>query len=121
MNKYLEPSDKDAFLDFPKEESPFVKYKINKDYVECPKCFGHGGWNLKISDYSLQGKPNTPENRHKYSHFRSACGQCNGWGWTSLENTKCLHEYKWDRNTGMCLNVHKCTKCGKEVEYDSSD
>jgi hypothetical protein len=116
---FLEPTDKDAFLDFPLKEKPV--YKHMEHYVACPKCLGHGGWNYIINAYRLWDKEDTAENRHKHAHFRASCGQCNGWGWTDPDNTKCLHEYKWDRNTGRCLNVHKCTKCGKEVEYDSSD
>lgn len=118
MRKYLEPTDPNAFLDFPLQESPPT---WAPDYVPCPKCFQHGGWNLEINAYPLRNMENTPENRHKYSHFRAHCGQCNGYGWTSQENAKCLHEMVHHRNTGRCLNEYKCIKCGKIEEIDSSD
>lgn len=119
MNKYLEPTDEGAFVDFPLKSKP--EYAYQSSYVQCPKCFGHGGWNLTLNAYPLRNMADTPENRHNYSHFRAHCGQCNGWGWTSPDNAKCLHEMKHHRNTGRCLNEYKCSKCGKIEEIDSSD
>lgn len=115
---FLTPNDEGAFEDFPLKEKP--TYDFQKDYVVCPKCFGHGGWNLTLNAYNISGMPNTPENRHKHSHFRAFCEQCKGWGWTSPENAKCLHEMQHYKNTGNCLNEYKCSKCGKIEEVDSS-
>ena len=119
MDKYLEPTDPDAFVDFPVKDKPTYDYQ--KGYVVCPKCDGHGGWNLKLNAYPLRGLEDTSENRHKFSHFKSNCGQCGGWGWTSPENTKCIHEMSRYRNVGKCLNEYVCVKCGMIEEIDSSD
>jgi len=117
--KYLEPTDPDAFLDFPKKEFD-PKYPDMK--FECPKCFGHGGWNLRINAYGLlPGMEDTAKNRHNHSHFRSHCTQCNGWGWVIEAKTKCIHELRLIKNTGRCLNLYGCTKCDHTEEWDSSD
>jgi hypothetical protein len=115
--KYLNPTDDGAFVDFPE---PNKKPEWAKNWVKCPLCMGYGGWNLSLNAYSLHGKENTPENRHRYSHFKSHCGQCNGYGWTSVDNAKCIHEMQHYRNVGNCLNEYKCLKCGKTEVWDSS-
>src|SRR5271157_1513750 len=117
MTDFFEPSDPEAFVDFP--PMPTKKNWMG-DWVVCPKCFGHGGWNLSLNNYPLCGE-NTAENWHKYCHFRASCSQCNGYGWTSRENAACIHEWLFYRNTGRCLNEQKCSKCGTIVEWDSSD
>jgi hypothetical protein len=117
MIKYMEATDKDAFLDFPlKEKSSFLP----SDYVPCPVCKGHGGWNLSLNSFPMHDKPNTAENRHTYSHFRCACSQCNGLGHTSKDNT-CIHEMVHVANIRMCLNKYECNKCGHTRDVDSSD
>lgn len=123
MNKYLEPTDADAFLDFPKkslekilESSPWMK----DHSVECPQCKGHGGWNLRINAYPLHHHENTAENRHEFSHFRASCSHCHGWGYVKPEDANHVHEWVWVKNTGNCLNLHECKTCGKQWEIDSS-
>lgn len=118
------------FQDFPLKE----KCEWYPDYSElCPLCKGHGGWNLKLNSYPLRDLEDTPDNRHKYSHFRGHCSQCNGWGWVkegSLDAT-CIHDYNeisYDEcrklnvyHAGRCWHVYKCSKCGETRGYDSSD
>jgi hypothetical protein len=111
---YLKPTDPDAFLDFPK------KRKIPKDKKVCPQCFGHGGWNLKISAYPLFKQRNTAANRHKFSHFRAGCNCCNGWGYVDLSLDH-IHDWKFSRQLGNCYKEYKCSVCGKIDKVDSSD
>lgn len=115
---YLGPESPDAFVDFPAPGPCPVGVPAALTAL-CPLCKGHGGWNLLLNQYPLHSHENTPENRHRYGHFRASCSQCNGWGWTS--DLSCLHEYVWDRNVGHCLNTHRCLKCGHEQTHDSSD
>lgn len=116
---FLNPTDPDAFLDYPEIANP---PSFSKDWVECPVCHKHGGWNLKVNSRPLhKGVEDTPENRHKYAHFRAYCTQCNGYGWTSASNAKCIHEMGFSRNLGRCYNEYKCTKCGMIQTVDSSD
>ena len=113
----MEATDKDAFLDFPlKEKSSFLP----SDYVSCPVCKGHGGWNLSLNSFPLHGKENTAENRHLYSHFRCSCNQCNSLGWTSKENV-CIHDMIHVAKIGACLNTYECSKCNTTMQVDSSD
>lgn len=117
MKRFLCPEDKDAFLDFPnKNKKPIW----GTDFVECPLCFGHGGWNLELNAYNLHDKENTAENRHRYAHFRASCSQCNGYGWVSPLNTKCIHSWERTIKTGNCLHIFKCSKCNASQEIDSS-
>lgn len=115
---YLEPTDEGAFMDFP---APREKPAHMADSVLCPKCHGHGGWNLKLNAYPLHSYADTPENRHRYSHFRASCSQCNGWGWTEADNVDCIHDYAPHRTLAAYTHESKCTKCGHTVVYDSSD
>lgn len=119
MKKYLEPGiDADAFLDHPFMQ-PAPQYGLTK---MCPRCYGHGGWNLLLNQYPLPvGKENTPENRSKFTHFRAGCSHCNSWGYVRESETCVGHEWVFVRNTGRCLNLHQCKHCGKQWEIDSSD
>jgi hypothetical protein len=112
-SNYLEPTDPDAFVDFP------VVSDIPEDATICPKCKGHGGWNLRLNAYPLHNYDNIPENRHRFSHFRAACGACWSWGYLQPGQT-CVHEWSHYRNIGNCLNEWKCTICGQIREVDSS-
>lgn len=116
---YLTPESPEAFVDFPMADAEFAaKYNLTKI---CPRCKGHGGWNLKLNSYPLHDKPDTAENRHRYSHFRASCSHCNGWGYVREDENCPGHEWKHVRNVGRCLNLYRCEKCGKEREVDSSD
>lgn len=117
MSKFLDVTDADAFVDFPVKEKP----RHGKDYVACPVCDRHGGWNLTVNAYPLRDKPDTSENRHNYSHFRCSCSQCNGWGWVNEEDAKCIHEMAHHQNLGRCFNEYICVKCGKKKQIDSGD
>lgn len=116
INPYMEPGDPGCWDDFPcvmKKPDHLLDSKI------CPKCQGHGGWNLKLNAYPLHHYPDTMENRHLYSHFRASCNQCNGYGWTT--DLDCIHSMTFVENVGNCLNKWSCTKCDHHVVYDSSD
>jgi DnaJ-class molecular chaperone len=118
MNKYMDQNHPDAFVDYPlMDAAKSAEYGLTKI---CPVCAGHGGWNLLLNQYDLNGKENTPANRHLYSHFRSHCMHCNGWGYVRETENCPGHEWKHVRNTGNCLNLYRCEKCGKEWEIDSS-
>lgn len=123
---YLTPESRDAFLDFPPIGSnlaTFTHYYPNATPVLCPKCKGHGGWNLRINAYPLpKDKANIAANRHTHVHFRASCAQCNGWGYVEpgLDAT-CIHEDGPAVNVGNCLNNYTCTKCGRTHTVDSSD
>lgn len=115
---YLEPTDKDAFKDYPLQKRA---NHMPESWVQCPLCSGHGGWNLKLNAYRMHGHADTPENRHRFSHFRANCSQCNGWGFVAPDNTACIHKWVQNRNVGRCLNEYKCSGCGKISVVDSSD
>lgn len=115
MNKFMDYNHPDAFVDHVRKEP---RYGMTK---ECPRCKGYGGWNLQLNAYPLHTYPNTPENRHRYSHYRSSCGHCNGWGFVSSEVTCDGHEWKFEKNLGRCYNRHRCTKCGQQWDVDSGD
>jgi hypothetical protein len=115
MKTYLTPDHPDAFIDHdhmaPSPESGLT--------VECPKCKGHGGWNLELNAYPLRGTPDTPRNRHLFSHFRASCSNCWGWGHVKPEEDH-VHEWNRTRNVGNCENIWECEVCGKEITVDSS-
>lgn len=113
---YLNEDSKDAFLDMEVLERPDLRYASMKDkkWVLCPKCKGHGGWNLKLNAYPDQKVP-------KMKHFRSSCSQCWSWGWVEEESldATCVHD--WEHTTHkMFDHSMTCTKCGRERRYDSS-
>lgn len=73
------------------------------DYVECPKCYGHGAWNHS-------------------SHLRVSCDFCYGYGWIPPQRLDaCDHLLLFDAKIGNCLTRYTCTKCGSHVNVDSSD
>lgn len=120
MTDYLKPNDPLSFLDFPAR-----KLDLSKDTKICHVCFGFGGWNLQVFAYDLpKGIRNTAKNRHLHRHFRASCSQCNGWGVveSGSKNDTCPeHDWVKVRNTGRCLTLYECSKCGLECEVDSSD
>lgn len=126
MHTYLEHDHPDAFLDYPEEQPENVLRMARERGAtqRCHVCQGHGGWNLRLNAYNLWDREDTPENRHNFSHFKSSCGQCNGWGWIKPDSNdaKCeKHEWTHVRNTGRCLHLYECKKCGSQHEVDSSD
>ena len=116
MNPYLTSTDPDAFLDYPEPK------EVPQNYRRCNVCSGHGGWNLKINSYRLPLEyEDTPENRHRFVHFRCNCSHCNGWGYVHQSETCSGHEWVHVRNLGRCYNQFKCIHCGKISNVDSSD
>lgn len=125
--KYLTPKDDGAFVDFPKKEIEHY-YGLAGYTKECPRCKGHGGWNLQLNAYPLHSYENTAENRHRYAHYRSMCDICNGWGYIHQNqnslNSDCVengHVWSFVQNLGRCYNRYKCLTCGIHQEVDSSD
>lgn len=115
MNKYMDHTHPQAFLDWPKRDPS------SSGEVVCPKCKGHGGWNLQLNAYPLWDKEDTAENRHTFAHFRSMCGMCNGWGWGAAESFVCDHNWTFEQNLGKCYNRYRCTHCNVRQDVDSSD
>ena len=107
MEPYLEPDDPEATRGLTKKE-PLKDHSLK--YL-CPVCQGFGGWILKRDAYG-------PD-----QHFKCCCSQCNGWGYVSEHDRDCIHTWKRIPNTSgfRCMSSYACTKCGREVEYDSSD
>lgn len=116
---FLEPEDEGAFVDWQKKDPNSSPYRENGKV--CPKCHGFGGWNLTLNAYPLHGKEDTPENRHNFSHFRSSCGTCGGWGYVHTDMNCPGHEWKFEKNLGRCYNRYKCKVCGIMQDVDSSD
>lgn len=116
-SEYMTSLHPDAFLDFP------VPKPVPKDnYRTCPVCNGRGGWNLRLNAYPLPPHvEDTPENRHKYVHFRASCYHCNGWGYVHQSVTCDGHNWVYVKNLGKCYNQYKCSKCGAINNVDSSD
>jgi len=129
MSEYMDETHPDAFKDMEKKSRPDLRFpgKIG-NWVECGRCQGHGGWNLKLHAYKRQrnGADIGCE------HFQTACGSCWGWGW--VPKGQCLHKWggKWEDSiaakNGMtrpklfrCESIWVCVKCGEHRVVDSSD
>jgi len=103
MIKFLEAHTN--YDDIPVKLSPGL-YGLT---VLCPKCSGHGTYNLELNAYG-PGK-----------HFQGGCRQCNGWGWVRPEDSVCVHDWKQTaHDQWRCLTNYKCAKCGVEQTVDSS-
>jgi len=121
MNTYMTPDHPDAFLDWPTHAS-------RSDLTQlCPRCQGHGGWNLLLDQYRLPltaggaRYADTAENRHLFCHFRAMCDHCTGWGWIPESETCPGHEWLYVANVGRCLNQYQCRHCSRVQQVDSSD
>lgn len=103
--------DATDFTDITLRDEPSA-YRPGQTFVLCPKCHGHGMWNLTRDAYG-PGR-----------HFQAACGQCNGWGWVagSLDAT-CVHV--WRRiapsQPFRCWFTDQCIHCGRTVSGSSDD
>jgi len=103
------------FSDIPLKQPPVSAGLVHV----CPKCRGHGGWNLRRNAYG-PGK-----------HFQCGCGQCNGWGFVDESDRLCVHGYRELTQAecrareiphhGICWHVLECTSCGRRLSYDSGD
>ena len=103
MKEFLKPHTN--YDDTPvKEANPRYGYT-----VLCPKCEGHGTYNLELNAYG-PGK-----------HFKGCCQQCTGWGWVTPDNATCIHDWKQTaHDERRCLTNYQCSKCGKTETVDSS-
>ena len=118
---YLTPEDPDAFKDYPPLADAPPSHM--QGHERCPKCKGHGGWNLQLGKRPSHGLISgglpfldTPEYWHKFAHHKCSCSACWGWGW--IEPGSCPHDY--DRGFPSA-NDWKCRKCEKQITVDSSD
>ena len=120
---YIHYDNADAFVDFPGKQPKdhLPNYGMSDHTEECTKCKGYGGWNLRLNAYPLHDKENTPDNRHKFSHFRASCDHCNGYGYVKPEDATHVHQWVFVRNEGNCLNRNECEVCKKQWLIDSSD
>lgn len=115
MSYFMDHMHPDAFVDFEVRSPEYGMTKM------CPRCQGHGGWNLKLNAYRLpEGAENTPFNRNRYVHFHTLCGNCHGYGYVH-ESQTCVHDWEYSRGVGKCLTEYKCVHCGKLQVIDSSD
>ena len=110
-NKYLEPGDIGSFDDIPMADMPSKKFPGMSDYTfRCPKCLGHGRWNLELNAYGHE------------RHFVAGCSQCNGYGYVREQDS--THTHLWvQRNIGHCMHELTCSVpgCNRKILTDSSD
>jgi DnaJ-class molecular chaperone len=118
---YIQPTDNDAFVDFPEVKKPNDFDKSLTRIHQCQKCKGHGGWNLRLNAYKLHGKEDTSQNRHNFSHFRASCDNCNGYGLVRTIDKDHIHDWKYIKSSGRCLHIYQCSICQAKKEVDSSD
>jgi hypothetical protein len=115
MNNYLDPT-----TDAPKLVFKDMQVKPKKEYLSdrvCPRCQGHGQFNLRINAYG-PGK-----------HFKSLCGAC--WGYGYLQKGQvCAHEWRDATEEEIkkahitlyrCEHAWVCTKCSTTRVVSSSD
>ena len=115
MSEFLSPTDDGAFADYPLRQPMHGLTKM------CPRCEGHGGWNLRLNAYPLHDKADTAQNRHAFSHFKTGCGHCYGYGYVQDSETCEGHDWKFEKNLGRCYNRYACSKCNQTMDVDSSD
>ena len=115
MSHFMDHMHPDAFVDFSVRSPEYGMTKM------CPRCQGHGGWNLKLNAYRLpEGYEDNSYNRNRYVHFHTLCGNCNGYGYVH-ESQTCVHDWEYSRGVGKCLTEYKCVHCGQLQVIDSSD
>lgn len=103
--------DATDFTDIPVMAHPGATYADKATHVLCPKCQGHGKWNLTVNAYG-PGR-----------HFQGSCGQCWGWGWVSGADATCLHTFVAiaPDQPFRCWHTIQCTACGTKRSYSSDD
>jgi hypothetical protein len=107
--------DATDFTDIATTERPDLRFAslAGREWVTCPKCAGHGKWNLTRDAYGA-GR-----------HFQAHCGQCNGYGWVEAGtvDATCLHD--WHPTTPSqpfrCWHTDLCSRCGATHSYSSDD
>jgi hypothetical protein len=118
MSDYLAHTDPAAFADMEKKLpepcskmlGAYAKPRVESvPVVECAKCNGHGGWNLKLDAFGA-GK-----------HFRASCNNCTGWGFVPASQGDHIHEWDRGETVGRCVTRYTCAGCGHVSDVDSSD
>ena len=111
---YLNEKSPRAFLDFPEPEAP------HQGRETCPRCGGHRGWNLRLNAYPMPaGREDTPENRHRFTHYQAACPNCNGWG--HVPEVQAGHAHLWETVSWLdMVHTERCRECGLERQPDTS-
>jgi hypothetical protein len=115
--------DATDYTDISVKDRPDLRFPsmAGDSYVLCPKCHGHGCWNLKLHAYA----PAPGDPRGKRQHFQAACGQCWGWGWVEAgsRDATCLHSYGAiaPNQPFRCWHTIRCTTCGETKSYSSDD
>lgn len=104
MSDYLNPGDHRSF-----DGHTVVQNSSPLQYKHCPKCAGHGRWNLRVDAYG-PGR-----------HFVGVCDHCSGWGLVDVNQTCVNHNWKHTANLGRCYNEYTCTHCGAVSRVDSGD
>lgn len=115
--------DATDFTDIAVRPRPDLKFPGSKPgtWVLCPKCHGHGRWNLQLEVYGpVPGDPSG-----KRQHFQGSCSQCWGWGWVDATSTDatCLHTFSEiaPDQPFRCSHTLRCTACGLKRSYSSDD
>lgn len=115
--------DATDFTDQPIQERPDLRFPGSKPgpWVHCPKCLGHGRWNLTLDAYG----PKPGDSSGQRQHFQASCGQCWGWGWVeagSLDAT-CLHQFSevTPDQPFRCSHTIRCAQCDQRRSYSSDD
>lgn len=104
---YLTHTDPEAFHNLEKLQ-PTASH-IAWGFVLCPKCHGFGKWNILLDFYG----PGL--------HQKCCCDQCDGNGYVSRDDAKCVHEFGRREAVGKSLWNVTCLKCGQKREIDTSD
>ena len=111
---YMKEDHPDAHLDFPEVQAP------PPGRLGCPRCGGHGGWNLRLNRRPLPtGIEDNRENRHQYVHFKAACPNCNGWGHLPEDQGDHVHQWETVVWEGF-LRTERCRECGRKRQLDTS-
>ena len=115
--------DATDFTDMPVKVRPDLRTdgaRMPGTFVLCPKCHGHGGWNLTLHAYSPA--PGDPSGKRR--HFQAFCSQCWGWGWVAAgsRDATCVHTFAEvaPDQPWRCWHTIRCTACGEKKSYDSS-
>ena len=120
-DRYL--TDATDFTDLVVLDRPDTRFSgMIGPWAHCPKCHGHGRWNLRLDAFGP--KPGDPSGKRQ--HLQASCSQCWGWGWvktTDFRDMHCLHEFTEvaPDQPFRCWHTIQCTKCGTRRSYSSDD
>lgn len=103
----------DRFLPAATDFTDIPLRPVREGHVPCPKCHGHGRWNLLLNEYG-PGK-----------HFQQGCSQCWSWGDVKADSldVTCLHTWTpiAPSQPWRCWHTDRCTTCGTTRDYSSDD